>query len=278
MKPFFATACLAGALAFALPASAQVLMLDFGPTTTSGTSLTNSPYHSANSSFTDTTWNKRGTADATSGLLWSNGVAATGVSINLGATTSDASRTIGLANTPSNGTSLTGSAMTTGVYADSSPARDGIFTGTSSGNIRAVGLQVSGLAPGTYDIYMTGRNTNTNGGHIQNFYAGKAASSGDFTFTDAGTFASKSITYFASPTTQNNAWSETTLANYAKFSVTLTTGAVLQLSAFGGTGDSRGFLNAVQIVNTSTIPEPAAAGLLAGVATIAIATLRRHRR
>ncbi|MFH1498736.1 MAG: PEP-CTERM sorting domain-containing protein [Verrucomicrobiota bacterium] len=268
----------AGALAFAIVSSAQVLMLDFGPTTASGASRTNSPYHTADDTFTDTTWNRLGTADVASGLLWSDGVAATDVSVNLGATTTDGSRTVDLGNTPSNGTGLTGSAMTSGVYADTSPARDGIFTGSSSGNIRAVGLQISGLSTGTYEIYMTGRNTNTTGGHVQNFYAGKAASSGDFTFTDTEVFAHKSITYFASPTQQNNAWSETTLANYARFSVTITSGDVLQLAAFGGTGDNRGFLNAVQIVNTTPIPEPASATLLLGVGAITGTALRRRRR
>lgn len=277
MKSLRLLLCGASALAFAVVSSAQVLMMDFGPTSTTGGSLTNSPYHTADNTFTGTSWNKLGTADVASGLLWSNGAAATGVSVNLGATTTDASRTIGLANTPSNGTGLSGSAMTTGVYADSSPGRDGIFTGSSSGNIRAVGLQISGLTTGTYDIYMTGRNTNTNAGHTQNFYAGKAASSGDFTFTDTGTFASKSITYFAAPTAQNDAWSATTLANYAKFSITITSGEVLQLAVFGGTGDSRGFLNSVQIVNTAPIPEPASAGLLLGLAAVTGAACLRRR-
>ena len=45
-------------------ASAQVLMFDFGATTASGGSLTNSPYHTAaGGSFTGGTWNTVGTAD-----------------------------------------------------------------------------------------------------------------------------------------------------------------------------------------------------------------------
>jgi len=78
------------ACAFAVPlsASAQVLMLDFGPTAATGTDRTNSPYHTANGAFTDTTWNTLGTADVASGIVWSDNTAATGISINLGATTS----------------------------------------------------------------------------------------------------------------------------------------------------------------------------------------------
>ncbi|MFA6959211.1 MAG: hypothetical protein WC205_00490 [Opitutaceae bacterium] len=56
--------------------------------------------------------------------------------------------------------------MTTGVYAGTSASRDDIFTGVNSGTIRAVDLQISGLAAGTYDIYITGRNTNTTAGQI----------------------------------------------------------------------------------------------------------------
>ena len=58
--------------AAASAASAQVLMLDFGPTAASGGDLTNSPYHTANTGFSGTTWNTVGVVDVSSGLLFSN--------------------------------------------------------------------------------------------------------------------------------------------------------------------------------------------------------------
>ncbi len=278
MKLSLVAVCSACALTFTAPATAQVLMLDFGPTTASGASLTNSPYHTVNGAFTDSKWNRLGTADVTSGLRWSNDTAATGVSVNLGATTNDTDTLVGLANTPSNGTGLTGSALGgTVLYADSAPGRDGIFTGSNSGNSRFVGAQIGGLA-GTYDIYITGRNTNTSAGHVQNFYAGKSSSAGDFDPTGAGFLPSIAITYFASPTTQNNQWTGSGgLLNYAKFTVTLGSGEFLNLAVRGGTGDARGFLNSVQIVNTSIIPEPSAFAALAGAGVLLLALVRRRR-
>lgn len=262
------------ALAFSAVCSAQVLMLDFGPAASTGTDRLNSPYHTAAPSFTNTTWNTIGISDVTSGLLWSDGTAATGVSLDLGATTSDASRTISLSSAPSNGTGLTGSARNSGIYAGTAPGRDGIFNGGSSSNIRAVGLQVGGLSPGTYDIYITGRNTNTASGHTQNFYAGKSAVGGNFDFSNTAVFANTTVTYFADPTEQNNAWSENSLANYARFTVTLSDGEFLQLAAFGGAGDGRGFLNSIQIV---AVPEPSSSVVIAGLLSLAGTVFLRRR-
>ncbi len=254
-----------------LPTSAQVLMIDFGPTTV--VNPTNSPYHTVNPSFTGSTWNKVGTSDVASGLFWSNNTAVSGITLNLGATTDGTSTTIGLANVPS-GSTLTGSAMTSGIYGDTA-ARDGIFTG-GSGTARSVGIQIGGLTAGTYDIYITGRNTNTAGGHGQNFFAGKSSAAGDF---DHSALSSRSITYFAAPTTQNAQWSGSgELTNYVKFSVTLTSGEFLNLAARGGINEGRGFLNSVQIVNTSPIPEPATAAMLTGFGALGVGLMIRRRR
>lgn len=260
--------------------SAQVLMLDFGPTPVAAPSLTNSPYHSITDDavFNDTTWNQVGVADKMSDLLWSNGDAASGVTLNLGATTTNASTTIGLANQPSNGSGLQGNLFaSTGIYAGTSVARDGIFTGTSNTDFRAVGLQVGGLTAGTYSIYITGRNTNTTAGQVQNFYAGKSVAATDFSFMTVD-YAHEALTFFAAPNAQNNTWSGTTSANYATFTVTLAAGEFLNLAVKGGTGDQRGFLSMVQIVNTSSIPEPSTAGFGAGVVALLGAAFSRRRR
>lgn len=149
MKSAFLTPLFVLGLGLAATAQAQVLMLDFGPTTTTAT--TNSPYHTANTSFTGTTWNTVGTADVASGLLFATGSAATGVSLNLGA--ASGSTTLNLSSTPT-GSSTLGSTVNTGVYAGTSVGTDAIFTG-NNGTSTSVGLQIAGLSAGTYDVYIS---------------------------------------------------------------------------------------------------------------------------
>lgn len=259
------------ALALTSFASAQVLMLDFGPTAATGANLTNSPYHTVNTSFTGGTWNTIQTADVGSGLLWSDGSSASGLSINLGATTAAGVTVLSLATAPSSSSAL-GTTVTSGVYAGTSVGTDGIFTGASN-NSRAVGLQIGGLSAGTYDVYVTGRNTNISAAHVQNFYAGKSASATDFDFA---TFTTKSLSFGNTATSATSSWTDT--ANYVKFTVTLTGGEFLDIASLGGTGEVRGFLNAIQIVNIPSVPEPAAAALIGGLAAVAAAACFRRRR
>lgn len=260
-----------------LSASLQssTLMLDFGPTVAiddAGTdnSLINSPYHTANTSFTDTSWNQVQTADiASGGLLWSDGTTATGIALNIGATTVDQSTTVGLANTPSINSAL-GGFTNTGVYAATSVGKDGISTSTGSSGTRAVGFQLSGLAAGTYDIYITARNTSLSGAYVQNLYIGKSATTGSFSFSAYNT-AQLSYDNASDSTTS---WSVGD--NYVKLSISITSGEYLNLASYGGTGEGRGFLNSVQIV--SAIPEPSSYALAAGAGCVLLATVRRRPR
>lgn len=278
--------------ASALTASAQVLMFDFGPTTTTAT--TNSPYHTANNSFTDGSWNQIGTADPGS-LVYSNGATATGISLNLGGSASNATLgTIALATQPSNSSALNSNgatATTAGVYAGTSVGKDGIFHANAAlsspaRNVGSVGLQISGLAAGTYDIYLTGRNTNLtsssfSGGTFQLItgYAGASGSSGDFAF---GSYASGSNT-FTSVGGSTAAW--VAGENYIKLTVTLGANEFLNIatSGAGSTGggttiDQRGFLNSLQIVPVAAIPEPSSCAVVAGALAVSAASLRRRRR
>lgn len=248
-------------------------MIDFGPTAPAGAYRTASPYHSGATSSPGSSWNTVGTADVASGLVFADGSSALGVSLNLGATSDAVSRTINLGTTPSNSNGL-GTAVNTGIYAGSSVLTDGIYNG-SSGNARAVGAQIAGLSAGSYDVYVSGRNTNTAATHSQSFYAGVSDTSGNFTFTDPG-YLTASLT-FVNATTATTAWAQG--ANYVKFSVTLDEGDFLNIASFGGTaGEQRGFLNMIQVVNTSAVPEPSAAALLAGLCAVGHAALRRRRR
>lgn len=263
-------------------ASADVLMLNFGPAPGVSSVTTNSPYHTAaGSGFTQSHWNTVGTADVSSGLLFSDGVtAATGVSVNLGASTTS---TINLSSQPGTSSAL-GTASNAGIYLNNDIAKSGIFSGNASSN-NSVGVQIGGLSAGTYDIYITARNTNTgqqaNNGYTQAIYVGTSATSGNFDFstyttTDSLVYASNQ----APATYLNSAWVEG--ENYVKLSISITAGQFLNLAVdginSGGSGDTRGFLNSVQIVNTTTVPEPSAFAALAGLGALGMAGLRRRSR
>jgi hypothetical protein len=152
-------------------AQAQVLMLDFGATATI-TNPGNSPWHAANTGFTATTWNQVTNADVDSGLLFADGAAATGVTVNVGGSASaSALNVIDLAQVPTSNALGSSPASNTGIYAGNTVGRDGIFmTHALAGpvrNVGSVGVQVGGLSAGTYDIYISGRNTNLNSSYPQ---------------------------------------------------------------------------------------------------------------
>jgi len=259
----------------ALPSSAQVLMLDFGFTSVDLASQAKSPYHTVNTAFTDGTWNKVELTDFSAGSLkWSDNTTATGLSLNLGqnATTTGAG-ILDLSTQPTRSLALGGS-ITAGVYAGNVAGKDGILPDGTSADNRAIGFQIGGLSAGTYDIYLTGRNTNISTAYRMKFYAGASGTSGNFDFSG---YSSGLTTYTNGATNQTAAW--VAGDNYVKLSVTLTSGEFLNIASLGvDSAELRGFLNSVQIVNTSPIPEPASVALIAGLVALAgVAGLRRRR-
>lgn len=204
-------------LSGAVPAKAQVLMFDFGPTTVTGADQENSPYHTVNESFTGTNWNKIQTADVSS-LIWSDGTSATGVSLNLGATTTFNTTILGLGNTPTQ--NALGNASNTDVYAGTSVGTDGIYYGGTNGT-RYVGFQLGGLAAGTYDVYVTSRNTNSNNAYDQNLYLGTSETSGDFNVV---ALAFSDVLSYTNSSDATAEWVQG--ENYSKFSVTLGSGTI----------------------------------------------------
>ena len=251
--------------AAASPVQALVLMLDFGPTAPTGTGLDNSPYHTVNPGFTDTIWNPIGTADVAAGsLVYSDNSSASLIGVSSGFAIS--STTISLSSTPG-GSIPGGAAYDSGVYAGTSPpGKDTIFNGTANSNL---GVQVTGLAAGIYEVFIHSRNTNSSQTYSQTNFVGTGTSTTSF---DYASYASETLSYTAS--TSTGSWVEEggTGENYTRFLVTIGTGEALNIGIEGVGDNGRGFLNSIQI---ALIPEPSSA-IMAITALIPL-TLRRKR-
>lgn len=246
---------------------AQVLMLDFGSTVVTGTSQTNSPYHSVTPGFTGTNWNQVQTSDVSAGsLVYASGTTATDVSINLGAAGLGSS-TISLSTTPSNSGAL-GSLSNSGVYVDTSVGKDGIWNGSSASSQRYVGFQLDGLEAGTYEVYVTSRNTSASVAYSQTVYLGASSTAGNF---DATTLSLSETVSYTGASDDIGAWADN--GNYLKFTITLGTDQYLNLGVTGSTNEFRGFLNSVQIV---AVPEPTVPVML-GLSLVLFGFRRRLR-
>ena len=233
-----------------MSSSGSILMLDFGPTdvTLTPAMLTNSPYHTvAGAGFTDTSWNMVQTADVSS-LTYSDGTAATGVTVNLGVAP-NGSTTVNLATAPPNSNAL-GGVVKNGVYGDGSVGRDGIFGINGQG--QSLGIQVTGLKAGTYDIYIVGRNTNISDS-VAKSYAVTGAAGVNFDFSGP-----TPVTINYSNLTPTASWQDG--VNYSHHTVVVAEGSALNIATQGSGVENRGFLNSIQIVQQ--IPEPAVAVLL----------------
>jgi len=257
-------------------ASAASLLLDFGPTVAPAGDTTNSPGHTSGGVLgTDTTWNTVGASDIASGLVYGDGTAATGVSLNLGRESTIGNRVLDFTIANNLATTLTGTTGPSlgtdyGTASNFPPARDGLFvSGTNGTNNAALGVRVDGLSAGTYTLYFVGRNTNTNANPFpEAFYIAAGASSGTFDFS-----ALSEIDLSNANTTGNNSF---ILGNqYNTATVTLTAGQSIFLAVAGPTGgtEQRGFLNSLEIVQS--VPEPSVFSLAAGGFLLALVRRRR---
>jgi len=267
------SACVA--FVFAVASSrADVLLID-PSTTTSGTAT----YTTADVPYavpTTSVWNRgnNGTYTTSGTLYYASGAAATGVTA-----VTDNLAFVG-----------TG----TGIYNFSSPAVDaaagnvvgGVFstnpsnTGVVGSNISGLGYgglatRVSGLAFGTYEVYVvtgyTGVNTNSRPG------AASPAQHNVWAFEGANSSTLLTTAYGAADTRLENSTAASWVLdnNYAKITVTLdAANPTLYVISQGAQNDAnRGWLDTIQIV---AIPEPSSLALLGLSAGILVS--RRRRR
>lgn len=260
--------------------SASVLMFDFGTAAATGADLTNSPLHSADGSFTDTSWNSINstTTGAKTGFTYSDGTAATGVSLYVGRSSNNPWSTLTFAGGPTNVTSTSNPASLDGVFASAtSIGRDGHYAAYASGTgdptlTRIMGVSVAGLNAGTYDIYLVGLNPGIamSTAASMGFWAVELAGTANY---DASTLVSGGP-QAVSTNSVSSSWVEG--SNYVKLTFTKASNdSYLTFLTVGQSeAETRGYLNSIQIV---AVPEPASAGLwMALVVAVGVASKRRR--
>lgn len=226
-------------------AHAASLLLDFGLTTTESPDDINSPAHAAGAvPLSEVSWNTI-TSD-TDALVYSDGSTATGITLDIGRSLVNV-HTIEFTD---NGFSVSalGGQINTGVYAGTSPVRDGIFGGSGGANNLSLGLRVDGLPDGTYAVYFTGRNTSAAATQGMLFYITNAASASAFSF-DTNTTPNTTVANIGSASFAEG-------GNYGKVIVILSAGQSLYIASEGiAVTERRGFFNTVEIVPGTGAPE-----------------------
>ncbi|WP_309380245.1 PEP-CTERM sorting domain-containing protein [Cerasicoccus frondis] len=258
----------------AAPAFSQTMLFDFGPTTVTGADLTNSPGHEDGGlTGADTSWNLVQVTDISSGLVTSTGTASA-VGINLGVESTSSSNIINFGSQPSSSSQL-GTQLFSGVYSNTSVARDGIFNSFNS-EPWAIGVKLDGLAAGEYNIYITARNTNTLTAQPTTVF-GDAISNTDATF-DYNSITGSSIANGTNSTSSGPYTGFEEGGNYGFLTITLSAGQSLALAISGdGAGnDGRGFLNSIEIV---AVPEPSTyVTLMASLTLLGALAIRRKKQ
>lgn len=231
---------------------AASLLLDFGATTVASTESLLDMGHFAGAVPTNQiSWNKIVAADNSS-LVYADGTTATGVSITLGRCDFGVSNVIDFNNKTITSSAL-GGTLTFGIYTNTSPTKDGIFsTGTATVNTNALGIRINGLAAGTYTLYISGRNTSTGVTAPDEFFATNGPSATSFTFGTNDTFTVEANT--ASPPGQAPSQANAITSTFAYgdnctlLTVTVNPGDSIYLAAIGIVStEFRGFLNCVEI-------------------------------
>jgi hypothetical protein len=232
----------------------SILMFDFGATVPTGGDEINTPAHAAGAATAgDSTWNiisdvgTSGTSNAYTSLSYADGSAATGISFAFGSSTVG-SKIINF-DSPGSGFKTIPGSLDAGVFSGTNPSRDVFFPDTNADI--SVGAVTSGLAAGTYSVFITGNNTNAF--RDMNMFASAVSSTSSYDFSgDTGMFVDN--------TGLHSDWivGET----YAVFNVTISTGQSIAVAVDGDpSSDTRGFIGSVQIA-PAVIPEPSSAGVI----------------
>lgn len=226
-------------------AHATSLLLDFGPTTTAAADALRNPGHAAGAvPGTEIAWNR--ISGDTNTLYYGDGALAAGVTLELGRSAAVGPVGDDVINFDDNGFSVNalGTALNTGIYAGTSPVRDGIFAGAGGTNNLALGLRVDGLPAGTYRVFVHGRNSNTAGPGGLLFYATTGASAGTYAFSSSDQVVA--LTNSAPPIVNGFVDSD----NFGVLVITIAAGQSLYLASEGTVPvEMRGFFNAISIVS-----------------------------
>ena len=266
-------------------ATAESVLLDFGPTTVASPYLTLDPGHNAGTiPGSDTTWNVITTSVVNdTGLAYGSGVAASGLSLTLGE--GAANGTSINYSTPITKLTLAGSGggvpgyqnlLTTGsVYggdtSSTAAGRDAFF----GDNSNAIGLRLDGLSAGSYAIYVMARNVNTDAVQVpMNVFANTGASSGTFDFSSLTGSTELNTGYLATDYTDQYTTFQAG-ENYVALNVTVNNGDSLFLAVAGADSgiEARGFMNMVQVV---AVPEPGALAIL-GMGILGLLAVSKKR-
>jgi PEP-CTERM putative exosortase interaction domain len=258
-------------------ASAQNLMLDFGPNPVTAGAETVSPGHATGwVPVTETFWNYIWSSDPVTLLNYADGSVATGVTLSMGQemfggdNIIDFSWPIGRIDLQGNTGAAVGKQSLRGpgsIYGDiqnasaenaiNTPGRDGFFGGgNSTSDGAAIGLRVDGLTAGDYVVYVMARNTNVTSSAFtpMNIYTSVGAASETFDFSLL-TPVMEVNTNYSSAEYDGQYTVFTEEDNYVAINVSIADGDSLFLAIEGANADSerRGFMNMVQVV---AVPEP----------------------
>lgn len=211
------------------------ILLNFGATVSDDD---NSPGHLLGG-IPGESWNVI-TGDTSAGIVDSNG-GATSLSVDLGKSAPGV-QSIDW-NAAGYNTLSSGSAFNTDIYAGN--ASSALFVNDGKGSQVDLGVRISGLSEGTYDVFLTAKNTNTSVEERYNIYG--TTVQGSSSVTSYGSLAPSLV---VNETSQQWFHEDSFLAQ----TISVADGEDLVLVVEGITvGEMRGFLNTLEIVKLSGV-------------------------